>query len=871
MKKPSEMLAVSLGIACLVLLLVGVGGLNSWQRSQQLESRTWVIHTYQVINKLEEVSTALAAAEAGQAEFILTGEKRYLQQFNNHSTHAEKLLSELRGLTYDNADQQHQLGLLASKLEEKRRRLQEVLSDPKERSAKIESLPLHLYDDEDIQKVLDEMHDSEQQLLHRRNEELAARTVGGNILMLLFLALSVGAVTTIGWFLRLYLLRRNALQTELNKRAAQLQMVLDTMSDGVVLADKDGQFLLFNPAAQLLIGPLVSMPPSQWSDHFGLFGSDQKTMFPSSELPLNRALRGESVDNVELYVRNPNIPSGRWILVTARPIGGAGQFFEGGIAVFRDITEKKEAERRVSEFYSTVSHELRTPLTSIRGSLGLIEGGVTEDITEIVELVQIARSESDRLIRLINDILDIRKLEAGKLELRKKTLQAETLVAQTIDNLRGFADDNHIELVTDISADGPIECDADRIVQVLTNFVSNAIKFSPDNTQVCVALKPGAGVFRFEVRDCGPGIAPDQMHKLFGMFQQLDQSDSKSHQSGTGLGLAISKAIVEEHGGTVGVESKVGEGSTFWFELPAVFTPGLIKADNETDGSGRFPALIVEDNQNLAILLKKELEMDGFVVQLASTIAQAKEELTKSAPGVVLLDLTLPDGNGLDLLSHLQSNERTAGVPVVVITGSTRDGQALGHPTLVDWVMKPFDKQRLDKALDKVRGTFGEARILLVEDDASTRKVLKEQLRSLGVNCLEAGTGVEAMKELRDSNPDLLILDLDIPAPNGAEIVRTLKEEDGARPLIVYTASDLTEEQKSRLTLGLTAHLTKSRTTPEELLSTVRQFLTKLVVEKRNRQGATPDGSTATDENNGTDTTNQNARSTEIIEKQRGS
>jgi len=244
----------------------------------------------------------------------------------------------------------------------------------------------------------------------------------------------------------------------------------------------------------------------------------------------------------------------------------------GAVLTFRDVTQRKEAERRVSEFYSTVSHELRSPLTSIRGALGLMEGGKAGEFSpKAARLIRIAKEECDRLIRLINDILDIRKIEAGKLLLFLKEENVGDLVKVTVNGIKAMADEAHVTLVVEVIDPAMIVlCDRDRLIQVLTNLIGNAIKFSPSGGTVTVAATAtegdGGRFVRLSVRDQGPGISHDEKEKLFQLFQQLDSSDSRP-KGGTGLGLAISKALVEQHGGTIGVDSKVGEGSTFWFEL----------------------------------------------------------------------------------------------------------------------------------------------------------------------------------------------------------------------------------------------------------------------------------------------------------------
>jgi PAS domain S-box-containing protein len=247
------------------------------------------------------------------------------------------------------------------------------------------------------------------------------------------------------------------------------------------------------------------------------------------------------------------------------------------LAIFRNVSARKEMERRVSEFYSNVSHELRTPLTSIRASLGLIEGGLAGDISsKASELVHIARIESDRMIRMINDILDIKKVESGKLELKRCQLKASDVVQETVRNVQGMADEFGIAMAVQIETEQLIEGDHDRLVQVLMNLVSNAVKFSPSTGNVAIKVEESGGMVRFAVEDKGPGISSDDVGKLFEMFQQLSMPVSPKRQ-GSGLGLAISKSLVELHGGRIGVNTKLGEGSCFWFELPVC----------ESQGSGR--------------------------------------------------------------------------------------------------------------------------------------------------------------------------------------------------------------------------------------------------------------------------------------------
>jgi PAS domain S-box-containing protein len=346
-----------------------------------------------------------------------------------------------------------------------------------------------------------------------------------------------------------------------------LRAVIDTAADGIVCVDEKGRIESVNSAALKLLGyerdevvgrNIVDLLPEQYRAKFGAaltyyFGSAMRGMIgrvaevtgqrkDGSEFPIELAVSRLSFDDRTLYT-----------------------------AIIRDITDRKRIEKRVSEFYSTISHELRSPLSSIRGSLGLIEGGAIGDVPkDILELVQIAKRNCDRLIRLINDILDAKKIEAGKLQVKRLPLRADELVKNAIEVAKSIADEAGIELIVHNFPASEVLADPDRVVQVLTNLLSNAIKHSPESGTVEVYAAEamnGEQYLRFCVRDHGQGIPSDQLDMLFSEFQQLDSSDSRK-RGGTGLGLAISKSIVEQLDGQIGVENCPGHGATFWFELP---------------------------------------------------------------------------------------------------------------------------------------------------------------------------------------------------------------------------------------------------------------------------------------------------------------
>jgi signal transduction histidine kinase len=377
-----------------------------------------------------------------------------------------------------------------------------------------------------------------------------------------------------------------------------------------------------------------------------------------------------------------------------------------GIAI--DITSKKEAEKHVHEFYSMVSHELRTPLTSVHASLRIMEGGLVGPLSDKVKkLVRIARAESDRLIRLINDILDIRKLEAGMLELKPRELEVVKLVELCLAEMKGMADNAGITLVSDIKWLGVFNADQDRTMQMLDNLLSNAIKFSPSGAEVRVTVEKVEDNVRLTVSDNGPGIAAEQQGKLFHKFQQVDSSDSRP-QGGTGLGLAITKAIAEQHGGTVGIESELGKGSKFWIELPMkarLVTTRLAPAEPLPEGLAepqdpsqeRCIVLLIERDIDYASELISHLGNAGFDLTIKDTFEAADDFIRSNNPAVVLADV-----DGLpDWVKWLGRHSTDVLGPKYIVLADKDCYRQYGKNTAnTIWHQKPFAKSKIRAALE---------------------------------------------------------------------------------------------------------------------------------------------------------------------------
>jgi PAS domain S-box-containing protein len=361
--------------------------------------------------------------------------------------------------------------------------------------------------------------------------------------------------------------RDHDLERQVEHRTHELKMILDTAGEGIFGIDAEGIVTFMNPAGAAMLGATSEELVGRCCHDFLHTSSDglpgplaSCSVCSCTLLPIARVSSRKSA-----FRRGPgeSFP----VEYTASTTVSASGERTGVVVTFRDITERQAVERLKSEFVSTVSHELRTPLTSIRGSLGLLAAGLLGELpAKGQRMLDIAIGNTDRLVRLINDILDLEKMESGRVELRRRVVDAPDLVIQAVDVMQPMAERAGIELRAE-AEHCSILVDSDRILQTLTNLLSNAIKFSPRGATVTVSAVSGGGNFTFRVADEGRGIPHEKLETVFERFHQVDASDSRE-KGGTGLGLAICRSIVQAHGGRIWAESRVGSGSTFHVSLP---------------------------------------------------------------------------------------------------------------------------------------------------------------------------------------------------------------------------------------------------------------------------------------------------------------
>ncbi|OJH40755.1 ATP-binding protein [Cystobacter ferrugineus] len=619
--------------------------------------------------------------------------------------------------------------------------------------------------------------------------------------------------------------------TELRESEARKAAILESALDGIITLDEAGRILDFNPAAE----HIFRLRGAQAVGRDFLSLALSASVRPEQRTAVTRALRADAVagqaTRLELPVLRTDGSTFPAELTLLRVRSEGPPRFTTYV---RDITERQEVERLKNEFVSTVSHELRTPLTSIRGSLGLLDGGILGELPAAArDMVRIACSNTERLIRLINDILDLEKMESGMLELKLQPVESADVIETTFSGVQAMADGARVRLRHQVIGAGTVRADRDRLIQVLTNLVSNAIKFSPVDGEVeVIAAQDARGQVRFTVKDQGPGIPPDKRDRLFGKFQQIDSSDSRT-KGGTGLGLAISQAIVEQHGGHIEVHGEPGEGAIFSFALPSGRAGSGVVSRVKDDS--RHSILVVTTDAELSGRMRGLLTHEGYRVLRTPSLEEAERLIDVGAPDALVVDPRQTDGRELDFVRRLREQPRTRELPIIMLT-EQHEGSV--QPLLVDWMLKPFDETRFLRTVRYAVRQPGQARVLLVDDDVSTRQVLRAQLERLGAVCYEAQDGEDAVALARATPPDLIVLDVGLPRMDGFEVVDILRQGKGrGTPLIVFTGRDLSSVDEHQLTLGHTRHHIKARTTEEALMTSVRELLNGLLAQHESGHG----------------------------------
>ena len=503
--------------------------------------------------------------------------------------------------------------------------------------------------------------------------------------------------------------------------------------------------------------------------------------------------------------------------------------------LFKELEEKNEqldvASRHKSEFLANMSHELRTPLNAIIGYSEMLEEEAQDLGQEafIPDLTKI-NTAGKHLLELINSVLDLSKIEAGKMDLYLESFSVSGLIRDIAAVIRPLAEKNGNRLGVSCAPDaGEMHADLTKVRQALFNLLSNACKFTERGAVTLTGARErdGTGEWMvFGVSDTGIGMTPEQMTRLFEEFSQADAATTRRY-GGTGLGLALSRRLCRMMGGDIAVTSEAGRGSTFTIRLPATMTGAraepIATAAHETGAPGGPAVLVIDDEPAARELMERFLTREGFRVVSAAGGEEGLRLARELRPHAITLDVMMPGMDGWAVLSALKADPELADIPVIMLTmvDDRNLGYALGAS---DYLTKPVDRERLIAVLRRYRRDLP---VLVVDDDAGFRELMRRVLEREGYTVTEADNGRAGLAELREHLPGVILLDLMMPEMDGFEFLDEFRRHEAWRaiPIVVVTAKELTAEDHERLNGGVARILQKGASSRESLLVEVRELV----------------------------------------------
>lgn len=679
-------------IAVVAFVLIYIGTTTLSLSADRLQNSYLVSKQFQLLDLLDSVVIELARAEAGEREYLITGDNAAKERYQMALSQIDIDISKLRLLLSDRSSYVMLLEDLTESLSFRKSCAEEVmavrdasgLAAAKQRSIMFdeEGMTQHVeWLAKDVSRTIN--HEMTERFSDLDRESLNSMAGISVILCSALLALVV-LIFGVNRYVQDRLSAESTLkeaQRALMEREARMRAIVGTAPDGIVTVTVDGEVEsanavfeeMFGYEAGSLSGVSVESILPGFMVRDDLKDAEEVALPDTASVKSKEDETGVNTASVKVKEGEPGVNPAPSLSQDAdrnspkakegvhRSVYGAVRELTGVrrdgsrlpvelsvsavelgaqsvlIGIVRDITERRVVEERVKDFYSMVSHELRTPLASIRTALGLLENSFAEQLNdESRPVVKIAADEADRLMRLINDILDMRKIESGKIELYSDVYSAADLVARAVEGVVALASEQGITFEVAVEPHLEIYCDFDRAMQVLTNVLSNAIKYSPAAGKILVSAETMGNFCRFAVQDQGPGVPKNQTHKLFGRFEQLRSSDGQ-FRSGSGLGLAIAKAIVEGQGGQIGVELPDGGGSCFWFTLP-------LPSDDNEDEEDEFDEVdeaVEEVDGGISEVVDAGAKVDGAINEVADAGAKvdgAINEAVEAGDEVDLVD-----------------------------------------------------------------------------------------------------------------------------------------------------------------------------------------------------------------------------------------
>lgn len=603
---------------------------------------------------------------------------------------------------------------------------------------------------------------------------------------------------------------------ELHETLANLTSIIDHIADGLLVTDAEGKITRTNPALTNLFA----------LGNLDLRGQLCYQAFESDVIDLLLQSKAQPLEVFQGEVKLEGDRTGQAVAkgVLKEVLSESTELiYIGSVVLFRDITAEKEIDRMKTDFISTVSHELRTPLTSVLGFAKLIQKKlddvifpsietdnkkVKKSINQVSSNVEIIVSEGLRLTTLINDVLDIAKMEAGKTEWHIEPLSIRTVLERAISATTSLFETKSIEFIVQIEDKIPqIMGDNDKLMQVFINLISNAVKFTEEGN-ITVKLTTVNSHIQVSIKDTGCGIDDSDIPKVFEKFKQVGNTLTNKPQ-GTGLGLPICKEIIQYHGGEIWAESQPGVGSTFYFTLPclneentqhevktldlASLIKHLTKEQKNTSASKEEKTktktiLIVDDDPSIRELLSQELDAEGYHIRLAKNGHEAITEIKQSQPDLVILDIIMPEINGFDVAAILKHDPDTQHIPILVV--SADDSVSRGYQVGVDkYLTKPVTQEILFKEVKSLLAR-GESpkRVLIVDRDTSTIEILNEVLNAQGYIVAQTGGDQEFLSQIRTMKPDLVIANAQFSEKYN--LVRSFKFEKELANIFLFLLED---------------------------------------------------------------------------------
>lgn len=636
--------------------------------------------------------------------------------------------------------------------------------------------------------------------------------------------------------------KRRILEEEARAQRNTIMTAIETIPDGFALFDEQDRLVLVNDRFRSIFAHVEEIlePGTAFEEILRL--QLERRSVDLSDMDPEDWIR----DRIEQHQnssggRHEVLMAGAWIQVTKRktPDGGT-------VAVYSDITDLKNKQSQLedanrqalaassakSQFLASMSHELRTPLNAIIGySEMLSEDAADLGFDTAIEDLEKIMASGRHLLSLINDVLDLSKIEAGKMEVYVESFDLRDMLEEVGSTVAPLIKKNGNELVLKVDlATGIIETDKTKLRQNLFNLLSNAAKFTENGRielNVAEKIAPDATSFRFSVTDDGIGMTPEQSEKLFQAFVQADQSTTRNF-GGTGLGLAIAQQFTRMMGGEITIESVAGVGSTFWFEIPALFDavgtpeagePG--KAD--TAGMGRI--LIVDDEEKARSAVAEIVREEGYEVFLAGTADTGLRMAREHKPDAVILDVIMPERDGWSMLKEMKADPVLCETPVILATilADREMGLAFGA---VEHLTKPIEPTKLIATLNAI-AEGQEKDVLIVDDDSATRNLFRRILTREGWNVREASDGRRALTLLENSKPTLMVLDIMMPNVDGFDVLKSVRSNERLSdlPVIVATSKDLTRDELSWLKNNAGEIIRKGDTGRSDLLAALKRQL----------------------------------------------